>query len=179
MTDPRKDIQQDIDQHLRTVLQSTTLPTPENIRLKRFLDEYHALYPKTSPLQRLKSWLAESHWLPAPTIAAIASVLIVAQGVIIARMLPGEEHDNYRSSAVRCDDSPRIRVIFKPEALHAEVIILLRKVEAVVTNGPTETGEFWLKIPKGRSIEEASALLKSSALVDEAMIIESTDIRCP
>lgn len=181
MTDLRKDTHREIDQHLRKILQSTVPPTPEDIRLKRFLDEYHTLYPKPSLLQRLTNWFAAPHWLPAPMVAAIAAVLIIAQGVIIAQLLPGttEESQIYRGTVMKCDDSPRIRVIFKPEVQHAEVIILLRKVEANLIGGPSENGEIYLRVPKGRSLDEAYALLKSSALVDEAMTIGPTDIRCP
>jgi hypothetical protein len=166
------------DKILREVVQSTQSPVPEAQRLERLLLEFRALHARPSLLQRLADWFAQSHRIPAPAMIFIA-LLVIGQGVALIGLMPNnEEQPNlYRGMAIKCDDGPRIRAVFRPDAAHAEVLILLRKVEAHLTDGPSETGELWVRIPKGRSIDEALALLKSSAMVDEAIIVEAKG--CP
>jgi hypothetical protein len=48
-----------------------------------------------------------------------------------------------------------------------------------LTDGPTETGELWITVPRGRSIDEAYAMLKSSILVDDALITIGANAKCP
>jgi hypothetical protein len=166
------------DKKLREVVQSTQSPVPEVQRLERLLREFHALHARPSLLQRLGGWFAQPHRIPAPAMVFVA-LLVIVQGVALVGLMPSnEEQPNlYRGMAIKCNEDPHIRVVFRPDAAHAEVLILLRKVEARATDGPSETGELWLKIPKGRSIDEALALLKSSAMVDEAIIVEAKG--CP
>lgn len=167
------------DAHLRRVVQDTRSAVPEQQRLGRLLREFRALHARPSFLQRLATWLGEAHRLPAPAIA-LAAVVIVAQGIALVSLMPDRQAaEQWRSAAItRCEDGPRIRAVFKPEAPHAEVVILLRKVEATVAEGPTETGEFWLTVPKGRNFDEALAQLKSSSLVDEAIRVEPSQRGC-
>jgi hypothetical protein len=56
---------------------------------------------------------------------------------------------------------------------------ILRKLEGSLTDGPTETGELWITLPRGRSIDEAYAMLKSSILVDDALITIGANAKCP
>ncbi len=163
---------------LSDVVQATRSSIPEQQRLDKLLHEFRKTYPRRSFLGRLADWFAHPHHVPAPAIVFVA-LLVIAQGVALIGLMPnnGEQPDLYRGMAIKCDDGPRIRAVFRPEAAHAEVLILLRKVEARVTDGPSETGELWVRIPKGRSIDEALALLKSSAMVDEAIIVEAKG--CP
>ena len=122
-------------------------------------------------------WL--SHVLkPGPAFVAVATVLIIVQSVALVSLMPERVDDLYRGASVACDDGPRIRVVFKAEAQHAEQVILLREIEATVIAGPSETGELWLKIPKGSSANAVVAQLKSSALVREAVAVESSGKGC-
>ena len=72
------------------------------------------------------------------------------------------------AAAVACQTT--IHAVFNPDSSFAEIIILLRKIEASVVAGPSETGELWLTLPKGRLLEEGIAMLKSSAVVQSAEI---------
>lgn len=74
-----------------------------------------------------------------------------------------------------CKTGPRVKAIFDPNARHLEVVSLLRKLEMNVQAGPSETGEFWLSVPLGHSTQEAVAMLRSSALIEEAM--ETRELR--
>ena len=123
-------------------------------------------------------WL--SHVLkPGPAFVAVATVLIIVQSVALVGLMPERTaEDLYRGASVACEDGPRIRVVFKAEAQHAEQVILLREIEATVIAGPSETGELWLEIPKGNLVTSALAQLKSSALVREAIAVESSGKGC-
>lgn len=129
-------------------------------------------------------WARLGAFLARPVWAYSALVLVLVQGVWIASgfLAPTEEWSGYRSQALspaaRGDCSPRIHVVFRPETQHAEVVILLRKVEARTVDGPSETGEFWLAVPKGRIPEEALAMLKASDLVEEADLIPANQAAC-
>lgn len=153
------------DKRLREIVQSTRSPVPEAQRLERLLREFRELHPRPSFLGRLANWFARPHRIPAPAIAFV-TVLLVAQGVALVALMPEREAaERYRGVAGKCEDGPRIRAVFKPDAPHVEVVVLLRKADASITAGPSETGELWLSIPKGRSLDEALAVLKSSKLV--------------
>lgn len=168
------------EEKLRTVVRSTASSVPEAQRLERLLTEFRALPHRPSLWRRITQWFAYAHRIPAPAIAA-AAVLLVAQGIVLVQLLPehGMETELYRGAKAPCEDGPQIRIVFRPEAPQAEVVMLLRKVEAVVTAGPTETGQWWVRIPKGRPLAEALGQLQASALVDEAILIEPDGKGCP
>lgn len=167
---------QRFDKKLREVVQSTRSPVPEERRLARLLHEFRALHAKPGLLQQLADWLGGSLRVPAPAMAFVA-VLVIAQSVALVALMPREqaEIEIYRGTSMPCTDGPRIRAVFKPDANHTEVLILLRNVGATVVAGPSENGQFWLRIPQGHSIDEALALLKSSQLVDEVIIVEGKE----
>lgn len=170
---------QRFDQLLRKAVQSTRSSVPESQRLERLLREFRALHPKPAFRQRLAAWLGASLHVPVPAMALVA-LLVIAQGIAVVKLMPQEQAatDIYRGAGVPCADGPRIRAVFKPDANYTEVLILLRKVEATVVAGPSETGQLWLRIPKGYSIDEAASLLKASALVDEAIVVEPAGKGC-
>ena len=108
----------------------------------------------------------------------MALILVVAQSVAILGMYHQAGEDGagrqavYRSApvagGVACQTT--IHVVLNPESSFGEIIILLRKVEASVVAGPSETGELWLALPKGRLLEEGVAMLKSGAVVQSAEV---------
>jgi hypothetical protein len=168
------------DENIRTAIQSTTPPTPENIRIERFLNDFRRIGATRSPWRRFLDSFFKPRLVPMPALALVALVVAV-QGLLLTGHFssnPGEEMV-YRSTTMRCDKGQRIRVVFKPEVTHGEVTILLRKVEGSLTDGPTETGELWITVPPGHSIDEAYVMLKSSILVDDALITIGADAKCP
>lgn len=181
LPDFRPDPDKEFDRYLRSILQSTTPPTPEKERLSGFLTEYRKLYAKPTVMQKLHPWLVLPRWLPAPALTAFAAVIIVAQGIIISQLLPPSDtnSETYRSTDDRCIREPAIRVVFKPGIPIEDVLLLLRTTEATIHSGPSETGELWLGIPRGRSIAEALALLRASSLVDEAVTVQPVKDACP
>ena len=161
-------------ERLAKLSQETASPIPEQERLERFLNQWREERPSPSLLQRVKAWLQGPIRMPAPVLAAVA-MLVVAQSVIIGSLMSdfGQEAAS-RGGRADCIASPRIRVVFNPDAKHLEIVLLLRKLEMTVQEGPSEIGEFWLTAPKGRLVEEAQAMLRSSAVVEEAVIAPDT-----
>ena len=161
-------------EHLAKLSKETASPFPESERLERFLNQWREERPSPSLLQRLKAWLQCPILMPAPVLVAVA-MLVVAQSVIIGSLMSDSgQEDAFRGGRADCIASPRIRVVFNPDAKHVEIVLLLRKLELTVQEGPSETGEFWLTAPKGRLIEEAQAMLRTSAVVEEAVIAPDT-----
>lgn len=156
---------------LRDTSRGTESSMPESQRLDSLLRRLKQSQPAPSFLQKSMHWLKERIRIPVPAIA-LASIMIVGQAVVIGSLLTGQSDEvTYRSERPECVATPRIRVVFNPEAKHVEILLMLRKVEATIQNGPSETGELWLSVPKSRSLEEAQAMLRSSALVDEVVVV--------
>ena len=157
-------------EHLAKLTQETASPLAEPEGLERFLNLWREERPSLSLWQRLKAWMQGPIRMPAPVLAAVA-VLVVTQSVIIGSLItdPTQESE-FRGERANCISSPRIRVVFNPDAKHLEIVLLLRKLGMIVQEGPSETGEFWLTAPQGQQLEDAQALLHSSPLVQEALI---------
>jgi len=80
------------------------------------------------------------------------------------------QEEIYRADRSGCAGVPRIRVSFSGNASVLEIIQLLRKLETSVKDGPTEHGEFWLTVPRGKSLEETYAMLRVSSLIEDVMV---------
>lgn len=159
---------------LRDTTRNTESMMPESQRLDRLLSQWKQSKPAPTFLQKSMRWLQERVRIPVPAIA-LASIMIVGQAVVIGSLWTGQPDEaTYRSERPECVVTPRIRVVFNPEVKHVEILLLLRKVEATVQNGPSETGALWLSVPKGRSLEEAQAMLRSSALVEEVVVMKES-----
>jgi len=159
---------------LRDTTRSTESSIPESQRLDRLLRQWKKSQPAPSFLQKTMRWLQERVRIPVPAIA-LASIMIVGQAVVIGSFLTGQSDEvTYRSERPECVATPRIRVVFNPEAKHVDILLILRSMEATIQNGPTETGALWLSVPKKHSLEEVQAMLRSSALVDEVVVIKES-----
>ena len=157
-------------EHLAKLTQETASPIPEEERLERFLNQWHEERSPPPVWQRLKAWMQGRIRMRAPVLAAVA-VLVVAQSVIIGSLMTDPTREGaFRSERADCISSPRIRVVFNPDAKHLEIVLLLRKLGMILQEGPSETGEFWLIAPQGKQLEEDQVMLRSSPLVQEAMI---------
>ena len=157
-------------EHLAKLTRETTSPTPEPERMELFLKQWREERPSLSLWQRVKASVQGPIRLPVPVLAAVA-VLIVSQSVIIGSLMTDStQEDACRGELADCVASSRIRVVFSPDAKHIEIVLLLRKQGMIVQEGPSETGEFWLTAPHGQQLEETQAILRSSPLVQEAVI---------
>lgn len=161
-------------QVLRETTRNTISKVPEQQRLEILLNEWQKARTPTSMLQNALHWLQHMVRVPAPAIAVV-TVLVIGQAAIIGSLLsPGSEDATYRGERPDCVAAPSIRVVFIPDAKHADILLLLRKVEATIQSGPSETGELWLMVPKGSSLTEAQAMLRSSKLVEDAVLTKES-----
>lgn len=160
---------------LQASSQSVTSKVPESQRLKRVLAEWQASRPAPSLLSRLFESMRLPLRIPATAVATLV-VLFIVQSVLLVNEMsqPGQEQ-TYRGDKPECRaTAPRLRVVFMPDAKHVEIVLLLRKLEINVQQGPSDIGEFWLTAPMGRSLDEALAMLRVSPLVEEAMMVHES-----
>lgn len=154
---------------LRETTRSTLSKVPESERLARLMRDWKSSRPAASRLQKAMAWLQGRVRIPAPAMV-LASVVMLGQAVVIGSFLSEPSGEAlYRSERPECLAAPTLRVLFKPDARHADILLILRSVEATVQNGPSETGALWLTVAPGRSLDEAQAMLRSSALVEEVV----------
>ena len=157
---------------LQASSQAVSSKVPESRRLKRVLDVWKASRQPPSLLSRLLDLMRAPLQIPVAAVAMISALFIVQAVLLVSEMGPTGQEVAYRGEKPECASSaPRVRVVFNPEAKHVEIVLLLRKLELTVQQGPSETGEFWLSVPPGRSLQEALAMVRASALVEEAMMV--------
>lgn len=172
---------------MRETAQRMQSAVPENQRLDLLLDALKQVHPrehvhKHEHEHRLKRWSNQlSTWfmqhriaMPVPALAMLMIVVIGQTAYTLGGSSSESESGAYRGVAAPCVQEPRLRMVFNPDARYAEVLLLLRKVEATVSAGPTENGEIWIVVPPSRSIEEAQSILRTSPLVDDVVLSPTT-----
>ena len=156
---------------------------PENQRLDMLLNALKQVHVhKHEHGHWLKRWSNQlSTWflqhriaMPVPALAMLVLVVIGQTVYTMGGVSSESESSAYRGVAAPCVQEPRLRMVFNPDARFAEVLLLLRKVEATVSAGPTENGEIWIVVPPSRSIEEAQSILRTSPLVDDVVLSPTT-----
>lgn len=126
----------------------------------------------------LLGWLFGRHWAPAPVLAGLVA-LIVAQGLWLnAEDTEIQRYRGQPAATVPCASVARLRVTFKTNAPQEGVVLLLRKAEAHVINGPSETGEWWLSLPTDAAVDQALALFQHSPLVADVIAIDTKGTAC-
>ncbi len=178
-THPNALRQLQFEQVLRDTVQRTQPRKSEAERVGRLLEALQADRKAQKPkIEWMGGWsalgwvqsLLQPIRIPAAAFAAVA-VLFVAQSVMLVNEISRTTQDQaFRGDRPDCQTMvSRLRVVFTPEAKHVEIVLLLRKLEISVREGPSENGEFWLSVPAGRSLDEALAMLRTSPLVEEAI----------
>lgn len=166
----------------RTVVKNSRSEVPEDVRIDRLLRAWGKEKGEASEDRAVPSrgsiwfdWWRQVWTVPKP-VAGFAMAVLLAQMVGLVALLPtNEEEAQYRGSrgaaAAGCYDGPGWRIVLDPTAAHAEVLLLLRRADVAVVNGPSETGELWL-MPRALSDDEAvTQMLKASALVEELVYV--------
>lgn len=125
-------------------------------------------------------WLQATFVRPAWTFGALA--VVVLQGAWMLG-LHGPQPDDalvYRSVtpplAQAC--APRLRVMFNPDSAYADVIVTLRRLDATLVDGPSETGEVWIAPARDQAPQELAAMLRQSRLVERIDLIEPDPRLC-
>lgn len=123
-------------------------------------------------------WLLGRHWAPAPVLATLIA-LIVVQGL----WMNGHEDEplhfrGHNAVTIPCEAVARLRVVFKANAPQDAIVLLLRKAEARVVSGPSETGEWWLSLPADASANETLAQFRNSPQVADVIVVEAKEPAC-
>jgi hypothetical protein len=163
--------------HLQSASQNVTSKVPESQRLQRVLESWQASRPPPSLVRRLRDMMLRPARIPTAAFATIAILFVAQSALLITEMRQPEQEMAYRGDKSECQTTTsRLRVVFTPDARHVEIVLLLRKLETTVREGPSETGEFWLSVPAGRSLDDALAMLRTSALVEEVMLVRESRV---
>lgn len=178
---PEAQHQLQFERLLHETTRQTASSVPEAQRLAKLLDAVHQHRPKPAWYTR---WLgidlanngpAKGYRvsLGAPAFAAL--LLVVLGQALWLGIMPGDPESGqvvYRSAGVPCPPAAQLRVTFKPDAKSADMMVLLRSIAAIVAAGPSETGELWLLLPQGASAEKVLAELRSSPLIEDAVMAQ-------
>lgn len=174
-----------------TVVTGTPLGGPDDPRhgyqaLYRALAHEVSAAAQAAPARvaaRRAGWLdrlRDTFVRPAWTFGALA--VVVLQGAWMLG-LHGPQPDDalvYRSGpaplAQACE--ARLRVMFRPESVYADVIVTLRRVDATLVDGPSETGEVWIAPARDQAPQELAAMLRQSRLVEQVDLIEPDPRLC-
>lgn len=170
------------EQHLKHVVEQTQSAIPYDQRLRDVLKRSGLTPTNQSWIRRIFGAQGSPHRgvfgpriaISRPTLA-IAAVLIFGQGLYI-RSIHTEDSSTSKafSSSDRgvpteCNHAVQLRILFKPDTRHVDVILALRSIGASVRAGPSETGEFWISLPPNSPADEAQAKLQISSVVDDVI----------
>jgi hypothetical protein len=128
------------------------------------------------------SWLRRAFVRPAFTFGLLA--VVVGQ---TTWMLAGRQPDGvgdgvvYRgmtkeSQALAC--RPRLRIVFKLDTPYAELVLALRRANATLIDGPSQTGEIWVLPPADQDPREAASMLQQHHLVERVDVVPPDSHRC-
>lgn len=125
-------------------------------------------------------WLQETFVRPAWTFGALAVVVLQGAWMLGLHGPQPDEIQVYRSGpaplAQAC--APRLRVMFRPDSAYADVIVALRRAEATLVDGPSETGEVWIAPARDQAPQELAAMLRQSRLVEQVDLVEPDPRLC-
>ena len=160
---------------LRATVQETQPKSNESERLSKLLKALAADRKSKKSAQGLMGWwnaIASGSRLSIPVPAlATCCILILGQAVYIAAVnTENPASSQYRGITAPCAANAGIKLLLKPDAKYADVVLELRKVEATLGAGPSESGEIWITLPASRSPQEALVLLRASSVIEDAML---------
>lgn len=173
-----------------TVVTGTPLAGPEDPRAA-----YQALYrtlgvelgavgraagvsnQETGWLDRLRAMFAR----PAATIA-LAGLAAVQAGLLLSHARLGPEPDVvFRDVTLAAPDDAcrsRIRLRFRADTPYSDVIVTLRRVDARLIAGPSETGDIWILPPLNQEPGEVAALLRRDQLLERSEVVQPERREC-
>lgn len=128
------------------------------------------------------SWLRQRFVRPVVTLGLLA--LVVGQaGWMVSGHSPNSDAGGtvYRgitqgTEALRC--RARLRIVFKLDTPYAELVLALRRANATLIGGPSQTGEIWVLPPSDQQPHEAAAVLQRHHLVEHVDVIPAEATGC-
>lgn len=129
--------------------------------------------------ERARAWLAA--WLPQPVLRPVlagALVVVLAQAVVIANLV-GDRDESSELRAVRptvVEPGPFLKVNFKADAREADIRMLLVQVNGTLAGGPSQLGDWYVRIPEAQ-IGRVADTLKSSPVVESVARVDALPVR--
>lgn len=191
---PQAKAELQFERRLRSVINSAVSPTPIEEALAKSLaraKKEGLLKPSSQDRQsgskpsitRLPSPASNNSWwsrlwqpfpIPAPVLATLVAAIVIPALWVVQRadvQAPDMASPSYRgatqSPAVPCAQQYRLRIVFAKQARVEEVSLLLGKLGADVTSGPTVNGEFWVRLSTAVDLQKAIEALKTQSWVDD------------
>ncbi len=133
----------------------------------------------TSWAERARDWLGSM--LPQPMLRPVlagALVVVMAQAVVIAN-LAGDRDESTEMRAVRAtvvEQGPFLKVNFKADAREADIRMLLVQVNGTLAGGPSQLGDWYVRIPEAK-IAAVADTLKTSPFVESVARVDALPVR--
>lgn len=156
---------------LRARLNEDTPEVSDEIGLDKALARIRAGAAVPTPLQWLRERLAR--WSLTPGLA-FALVLVAAQAVLIASLMGTPEDATEIRATPPHDVAPAptyIKLNLAPDAREVDIRLLLIEVQASIAAGPTQLGDYYLRIAPAQR-DAALARLRDSPLVQGASAVD-------
>ena len=127
------------------------------------------------------AWLRHTFVRPDWTFGAMAIVLGQAMWMLAVQPDGAGEEARYRGAAPAVQDAAcrtRIRVMFRLDTPYADLVLALRRIDATLVSGPSETGEIWILPAPDQNPQEVAAMLQQSHLVERSEVVQSDPHQC-
>lgn len=128
------------------------------------------------------SWLRQVFVRPVVTLGLLA-VVVGQAGWMLTGHQPDSVDDSiiyrgvaWEADALRC--RARLRIMFKLDTPYAELVLALRRANATLIGGPSQTGEIWVLPPADQAPQEAAAMLQEHHLVERVDVIPAETSKC-
>lgn len=123
----------------------------------------------------LREWVASIS--PAPVMAAAAVVIAIQGGFLAHFAMQGGETSEFRSvPGDAAASGPVVKVNFKADAREEEIRMLLVDVQGTLAGGPGQLGDWYVRVPAGRTMA-AIEKLKAASVVESAELVDGVPPR--
>lgn len=167
-------------QSLQTKIREDVPAVPADVGYAKFMQRVRAEQPAPRTVkaptmgERLRGFLGS--FSVTPRLAFATAIILVQAGIIGKLLLDGGLGGTNPYAEVRSTSQPvhangdLIRLSFRPDARESDIRFALVSVGATIIDGPTQLGDYLVKVPAGKgnvSIEQ----LMASATVDHVTLL--------
>jgi hypothetical protein len=151
----------------------------QRIRTERPASQGARQPASTSPLGRLRAWLAGA--LPQPMLrpAFAGAMAVVALQTAVIATLVVERDDSTEIRALRAtvvEKGPYLKVNFKADARETDIRMLLVAVHGSLAAGPGQLGDYYVRVPE-QQLPASTDKLAASAIVDSVTVVDALPAR--
>ena len=133
--------------------------------------------PATAPTpdgRGWRAWLQHTFVRPAWTFGALALLVVQGTWMLASQQTDIEDGARYRGITATSQENAcrtRLRLMFKLDTPYAELVLALRRVDATLVSGPSETGEIWILPPAGQDPREVAAMLRQQRVIERVDVV--------